>query len=63
MKKPRLKADVLNGEGSVSFPIDWTENDPLLRLDLLQDWIADLNQAYKEAFADNRALMSKVREK
>jgi len=63
MRKPRLKANVPDGEGSVSFPPEWRDNDPLLRLDLLQDWIGELTQSYNEAFADNRALMSKARAK
>jgi hypothetical protein len=51
---PVLHANYDTGEGHVSEPDDWKEMDALLRADLLQCWLHDIenlyNQAVKEAF-------------
>jgi hypothetical protein len=58
-KKPTLKADVDCGEGTVGIPDDWRKYDPLLRMDLLKDWIHELEEEYDRAHAENRALMTR----
>jgi hypothetical protein len=55
-KKLILKADFVNGEGSVGNIDEWREHDALLRADILKDWIYDLQQEYdlavKELWGD-----------
>jgi hypothetical protein len=45
-KKLTLKADFSNGEGSIGNVAEWRENEPLLRADILKDWIYELQQEY-----------------
>jgi len=59
MNKLTLKASFSNGSGSVGNKEKWKKLDPLLRLDILQDWIAELEEEYKIAFYDNRKNMTK----
>lgn len=46
MKKPRLRADLVDVEGHISIPEEWRQYDALIRADLLQDWIALLEDEY-----------------
>ena len=48
MNMPTLKADIETGEGSVKRPDYWAAVDLMLKADLLQDWIADLQDEYQE---------------
>jgi hypothetical protein len=57
MNKLTLKANFDEGSGSVGNKDKWKKLDPLLRLDILQDWISELKEEYEIAFADNRKLM------
>jgi hypothetical protein len=45
-----------DGEGAVIFKEEFENLDPLLKADILKDWIADLdahyNQAVKQVFPD-----------
>jgi len=49
--KITLKADFDNGEGSIGNLDAWREHDALLRADLLQDWIRQLQAEYELAKA------------
>lgn len=42
--RPSLRADYESGEGSAVIPDSWLAGRPLMRVDILQDWIADLEQ-------------------
>lgn len=44
--KPTLKWDLENGEGSIGNLDSFREFDPIMRLDLLKDWINDLQEEY-----------------
>lgn len=50
MNVPRLQADIEGGIGSVSFPPGWNALPPLTRVDLLQDWLQELSNAYTAAY-------------
>lgn len=52
--KPTLKWDLDNGEGSIGNTESFRQLDPLLRCDLLNDWIYELNKENKLA---NREVM------
>jgi hypothetical protein len=47
--KPILNANYDTGEGSVSVTKSWSDLPPLLRADLLKDWMFDLNLMYENA--------------
>ena len=47
--KPTLKWDLDNGEGSIGNTESFRQLDPLLRCDILTDWIYELNKEYKLA--------------
>jgi hypothetical protein len=49
MSKPILNANYDTGEGSVSVKQEWMDLPPLLRADLLKDWMFDLNLMYESA--------------
>lgn len=49
--KLTLKANFDNGEGSIGNLDAWREHDALLRADILQDWIRDLQNEYELAKA------------
>lgn len=49
MSKPILNANYETGEGSVSVKQAWQDLPPLLRADLLKDWMFDLNLMYETA--------------
>lgn len=44
-----LKADFENGEGAVKLPDDFLNEDPLLRADILKDWLYFLEIEYGKA--------------
>lgn len=49
MKKivvPTLTADTEEATGGIKFPAAWRRVDSFTRLDILQDWIAELNAEY-----------------
>ena len=47
--KPTFKWDLDNGEGSIGNLDAFRQLDPLLRCDILTDWIYELNKEYKLA--------------
>lgn len=49
MNKPTFKANFANGEGSIGNIEKFKTLDPLLRADLLKDWICELNELYDDA--------------
>ena len=52
-KKLTLKANFQTGEGDIGNVLAWQEtNNPLLRLDILADWIALLEDEYEQARID-----------
>jgi hypothetical protein len=60
--KLTLKADFENGEGSIGNIEKWRGHDPLLRADILQDWIADLTEEYNYAVENLFVKLEKVQE-
>jgi len=46
--KPRLKVDLYFGEGDVVFPEEWEDLEYVLKIDLLSDWIGQLQKKYDE---------------
>ena len=44
-----LKYNTFDGEGDVNFTDDFREWYPLMRMDLLQDWIGILTKEYEKA--------------
>ena len=50
--KITLKADFDNGEGDIGNLEKWRKNNAMLRLDLLYDWIALLEDEYEQARLD-----------
>lgn len=51
-KRPTLNANWIAIEGSVRIPPEWSEMCPMVRADLLKDWIADLSQEYNKTLAE-----------
>jgi hypothetical protein len=47
--KPTLKANWSDGSGDIGNLEEWRKHDCLLRADLLQDWIHDLEKEYQFA--------------
>jgi len=45
---PKLKWNRAKEEGEAVFPDNFDEQDYMLRIDALQDWIVDLNAKYEE---------------
>ena len=61
--KITLKANFFNGEGDIGNIENWRrDNYPLLRADILQDWIGLLEQEYDVALEDMRKEWKDVRE-
>lgn len=54
MKLPKLTANLDGGEGNVSIPQDWKNLHPLLKMDILGDWIGVLESEYKKSRKDFR---------
>jgi hypothetical protein len=51
--KPTLKADWFNGEGKIGNLKEWREqHNCVLRADLLQDWIYDLQMEYEATLTE-----------
>ncbi len=46
MKTPHLIADEEHGEGEIMLPPEWEHYSALLRADLLNDWLHDLEAEY-----------------
>ena len=55
MSAPKLWQDLFAGEGTVGFPPEWLQLDPLLRADLLKDWLIELEKQYDAAVAEMAA--------
>ena len=66
MKVPKLLADEYNGEGDLLMPDNWMQNSPLLRADILKDWIGMLQRHYDAAlvewYAESAIIKAKVKE-
>jgi len=58
--KLTLKADFFNGEGSIGNIEKWREHDPLLRADILNDWIYELSEEYNYAVENLFTKLEKV---
>lgn len=52
--KPTLKANFWAGEGEIGNLDEFRKHDSLLRLDLLKDWIYDLEQEYNKTLEEHR---------
>lgn len=51
--KPTFKWDLENGEGSIGNLDKFRQLDSLLKLDLLSDWVTDLQQEHERAFKEH----------
>jgi hypothetical protein len=49
---PQLKANMNFGEGTVVFPKKFVDLDPILRQDLLNDWIYELEKMREQSWAE-----------
>lgn len=58
--KPTLKWDLDNGEGSIGNTESFRQLDPLLRCDILTDWIYELNKEHEQASEDFHAYLKKI---
>jgi hypothetical protein len=52
--KPTLKANFYAGEGEIGNLDEFRKHDTLMRLDLLKDWIYDLEQEYNRTFEEHQ---------
>lgn len=52
--KPTLKANFDAGEGEIGNLDEFRKHDTLMRLDLLKDWIYDLEQEYNKTFDEHQ---------
>ncbi len=63
MKIPKLTAKLNDGEGDLIIDPDWNALPPLLRADILKDWIHLLDEEYVKARSemsnDNQNLSQK----
>jgi hypothetical protein len=59
--KPTFKWDLENGEGSIGNLDAFRQLDPLLRCDILTDWIYDLNKEHEQASQDFAAYLREIR--
>jgi len=63
--KPTFRANFEMGEGSIGNLKNFRELDPLLRADLLQDWMHDLGIEYadavNEAFPPREEILAKIK--
>lgn len=59
--KPTLKWDLDNGEGSIGNTEAFRQLDPLLRCDILTDWIYELNKEHEQASEDFMEYLKKTR--
>lgn len=55
--KLTLKANFQTGEGDIGNIDKWAENEPILKIDMLSDWIyllqIEYDKAYQEAWGKN----------
>jgi hypothetical protein len=59
--KPTFKWDLENGEGSIGNIDAFRQLDPLLRCDILTDWIYELNKEHEQASQDLDAYLREIR--
>jgi hypothetical protein len=59
--KPTFKWDLENGEGSIGNIDAFRQLDPMLRCDILNDWIYDLNKEHEQASQDLDAYLREIR--
>ena len=52
MKVPKLIAIEEFGEGYIKLPKEWNDYDPLLKSDLLKDWLYALESQYKASLIE-----------
>jgi len=52
MKVGKLKASIDNGEGSISLGSEFSNENALWKMDVLSDWIYDLEEEYEKAKLD-----------
>lgn len=52
MKTPKLIANDYYGEGYILVPDEWQHLDPLLKADILKDWIYALESQYKASLVE-----------
>ena len=55
MKVPKLVANDYYGEGYIIVPDEWQQSDPLLKADILKDWIYALESQYKATLVELNA--------
>ena len=55
MKTPKLIANDYYGEGYIMVPDEWQKADPLLKADILKDWIYALESQYKASLVELNA--------
>lgn len=55
MKTPKLIANDYYGEGYLIVPDEWQQADPLLKADILKDWIYALENQYKASLVELNA--------
>jgi len=63
MKAGDLKASYDSGEGSIRLTPEFNSEGPLLKMDVLSDWIYDLQEEYDKARGDLRKEWSEARER
>ena len=56
-----LRADLDSGEGNVPITSKFDELSPLMKADLLKDWIGRLGALYTDALADFEAEMDSLK--
>jgi len=56
-----LRADLDSGEGNVPITSKFDELSPLMKADLLKDWIGQLGALYTDALADFEAEMDSLK--
>jgi hypothetical protein len=49
---PILKADIEAGEGFIHLTQEWRDLPPLLRADILKDWLGDMKVMYENSVRD-----------
>lgn len=55
MKTPKLVANDYYGEGYIIVPDEWQQANPLLKADILKDWIYALESQYNSALVELKA--------
>ena len=62
-KKLTLKWDLFGGEGSIGNIESFRSLDPLLRCDVLSDWIHGLNEEHEQASKDFMDYLKKIQDR